>query len=90
MKRVLRPVPKTVAPATIAIEQQYRYLRPEGSAVGFGWQTQDLHPAGACGDATDADAARGARVVRSKAEGLAALIAEVIAFPLASLRSGPG
>jgi len=77
------------APATIGMEQSYRYLRPEGSAVGFGWQTQDLHPAGACGDATDADAERGRRVVQSKAEGVAALIAEVIAFPLSTLRQGP-
>ncbi len=77
------------APATIALEQDYRYLRAEGSAVGFGWQTQDLHPAGACGDATDADAARGERLVRSKAEGVAALIAEVMRFPLAALAAGP-
>ena len=77
------------APASIGIEQAYRYLRAEGSAVGFGWQTQDLHPSGACGDATDADAERGARVVASKAAGVAALLEEIIRFPLASLKSGP-
>ncbi|MBV9539178.1 MAG: creatininase family protein [Acidisphaera sp.] len=77
------------APATIAMEQRYRHLRAEGAAVGFGWQTQDLHPSGACGDATDADAERGRRVVQSKAEGVAALIAEIIAFPLAWLKDGP-
>jgi creatinine amidohydrolase/Fe(II)-dependent formamide hydrolase-like protein len=48
------------APGTIGLEQDFVYLRAEGHAVGFGWQTQDLHPAGACGDATDADAGRGA------------------------------
>jgi creatinine amidohydrolase len=77
------------APSTIAIEQEYRYLRAEGSAVGFGWQTQDLHPSGACGDATDSDAERGQRVVLSKAQGVAALLEEVIRFPLTALAAGP-
>ena len=77
------------APTTINIEQQYRYLRAEGAAVGFGWQTQDLRPEGACGDATDADVERGEKIIRSKAEGLAALMDEVARFPLASLRAGP-
>jgi creatinine amidohydrolase len=77
------------APSTIAIERDYIYLRAEGSAVGFGWQTQDLHPSGACGDATDADAERGRRVVESKAAGVAALLDEVIRFPLAALAEGP-
>ncbi len=77
------------APTTIAIEQQYRFLRAEGAAVGFGWQSQDLRAEGACGDATDADAARGAAIIRSKAEGVAALMAEVARFPLAALQAGP-
>jgi creatinine amidohydrolase len=73
------------APASIAIEQRYRFLRAEGAAVGFGWQTQDLHPSGACGDATDADAMRGQAIISSKAEGVAELIAEMIAFPLSAI-----
>jgi creatinine amidohydrolase len=73
------------APASIGIEQRFRYLRAEGAAVGFGWQTQDLHPSGACGDASDADMARGERIVRSKAEGVAALVAEMAAFPLSAV-----
>jgi creatinine amidohydrolase len=77
------------APSTIAMETDYKYLRAEGSAVGFGWQTQDLHPSGACGNATDSDAERGRRLVQSKAEGVAALIAEVIRFPLSQLKIGP-
>ncbi len=73
------------APASIGIEQRFRYLRAEGAAVGFGWQTQDLHPSGACGDACDADVARGQMIVRSKAEGVAALLAEMMAFPLSAI-----
>ncbi len=77
------------APSTIGIEQQYHYLRAEGRAVGFGWQSQDLREEGACGDATDADATRGERIIRSKAEGVAVLMAEVARFPLSSLKPGP-
>ncbi len=73
------------APASIAIEQDYQFLRAEGASVGFGWQVQDLQPSGACGDATDADAERGRRVVASKAEGVAALVAEVMRFPLSRI-----
>ena len=77
------------APSTIGLEAEFTYLRAEGHAVGFGWQTQDLHPAGACGDATDADAARGATIIASKAQGIATLITEVARFPLSRLVAGP-
>ena len=69
------------APRSIEIARDYRYLTPEGG-VGFGWQTQDLHPAGACGDAAAADAARGGVVVERAADSLLALIDEVARYPL--------
>jgi len=77
------------APATIALEAEYHYLRAEGAAVGFGWQTQDLHPSGACGNAAAADPALGARIVASAAAGVAALMAEVARYPLDSLAAAP-
>ena len=73
------------APRTLGIEQEYQFLRAEGAAVGFGWQAQDLHPAGACGNATDADAERGRQLTLSKARGVAALAAEMIRYPLNSI-----
>jgi creatinine amidohydrolase len=73
------------APLSIALAQDYRYLSPEGQ-IGFGWQTQDLHPAGACGNALDADAERGARSVEHAAQGLAALLEEVHRYPLANIK----
>lgn len=76
-------------PATVALEREYRFLRAEGAAVGFGWMTQDLRLEGACGNALDADAARGGTIVRSKAQGVAALMEEVARFPLSALRTGP-
>jgi len=77
------------APASIGWERDYDFLRPEGHAVGFGWQTQDLHPAGAVGDATDADAGRGEQLIALRAAGLAKLLNEVTRFPLSSLKKGP-
>jgi creatinine amidohydrolase len=80
---------RNFVPASIAMEREYRYLRPEGAGVGFGWQTQDLNPAGACGDATDADAARGRRIVEHVAAGLVELLREVDHYPLENLKKGP-
>jgi creatinine amidohydrolase len=76
-------------PATVGLEREYRFLRAEGTAVGFGWQAQDLHGAGACGDASNADAGRGRAIVESAAAGVAALIAEVARYPLDRLVTGP-
>jgi creatinine amidohydrolase len=56
-------------------------LTPEG-AVGFGWQTQDLSPAGACGDAAKADAERGRILIDRAAHALLRLCQEASAFPL--------
>ena len=54
-------------------------LSPEG-AVGFGWQTQDLHPAGALGDASLATAEDGHRLLDRAADRLAQLLGEVSRF----------
>lgn len=48
--------------------------------VGFGWMTQDLNPAGACGDARAASAELGAQVLDHMATRLAALLGEVAAL----------
>ncbi len=69
------------APRSIDIARDYKFLTPEG-AVGFGWQTQDLNQAGACGNATLADSARGAITVERAANGLVSLIAEVARYPI--------
>lgn len=68
-----------------AMAVRYRFLAPEG-AVGFGWQTQDLNPHGACGNALDADARRGELLLDAAADGLVALLGEVHDFALDQLR----
>jgi creatinine amidohydrolase len=68
-------------PRSVAMETTNRLLTPEGG-VGFGWQAQDLHPAGACGNAAAGDAARGATQVERAAKALIGLIEEVRDYPL--------
>ena len=74
----------------IARENDFSVLVPEG-AVGFGWETQDLHPAGALGDASAATAEAGAKLLDHAAARLAALLGEVHRLDLhAWLQAGPG
>lgn len=49
--------------------------------VGLGWMTQDLNPQGACGNAADASAEKGARLLDHLAGCLVRLLAEVEAMP---------
>lgn len=58
-------------------------------AAGFGWMAQDLHPAGAAGDAGLATAEMGRRTLDHVAGRLLALVRELQALPLASLACGP-
>jgi creatinine amidohydrolase len=76
------------APLSIALEREYKYLTPEGR-IGFGWQTQDMHPDGACGNALIADAAVGEKCVEHAARGLVALLEEVHRYPLTNLKTRP-
>ena len=71
-------------PRSVELEKTYSLLTPEG-AVGFGWQVQDLQPAGACGNAAAADAKRGAELVERAANKLITLIEEVARFPIGSM-----
>jgi creatinine amidohydrolase len=57
--------------------------------VGIGWRSEDLHPSGACGNATRADAHKGAQHLAHLAERLALLVTELAALPLATLQAGP-
>ena len=59
-----------------AIEAENQVLRVEGT-TRIGWQTQDLNAAGACGDATRANAAVGQQLLERAAQALATLAGEV-------------
>lgn len=69
---------------TIEMAEDFKHIGLGGPAK-FGWQTQDLHPAGACGNATLATAEDGARIVEHAARATVELLAEVVRYPLANL-----
>ena len=71
-------------PVTIEIERESEILG-RGSSVSFGWQAQDLHPKGACGDATKATAELGAVTVERAAQRLVTLIDEISRYPLSRI-----
>jgi creatinine amidohydrolase len=94
MMRALREDLVTMAeardfvPSTRRLSEAAPLLAGLGAA-GFGWQAQDLHPEGACGDASAATAQRGEAILEHVARRLVALIGEIAAFDLATLRHGP-
>jgi creatinine amidohydrolase len=71
-------------PLSVQIERESEMLGPEGGAR-FGWQTQDLNPKGACGDATKATADLGKLTVERAATRLLVLIDEISRYPLSRI-----
>ena len=71
-------------PVTVEIERESGMLGPEG-AVRFGWQAQDLHPKGVCGDATKATADLGRTTVDRVAARVLQLIEEISRYPLSRI-----
>lgn len=72
-------------PLSVTMEQQFRLLAPE-APFGFGWQAQDLNPAGVCGNAAAADAERGRLLAEHAVAQFIELVGEVSRFPLDWLR----
>lgn len=68
---------------------EYRYLRPYGRIASFGWQAQDLNPAGAVGDAGLADSAKGEALLAEAAETLTEIVAEIDRLPATTLKDPP-
>lgn len=68
--------------ARLGATHRHLGLSPAGR---LGWQAQDLHPAGAMGNATTATAAKGRAFVEHAARELAVLLTEVAALPLSVL-----
>jgi creatinine amidohydrolase len=62
----------------------YRWLTPEGR-IGFGWQSQDLHPSGASGNASAATAEKGRILAERAVANMIELLAEVARYPLANI-----
>jgi creatinine amidohydrolase len=75
-------------PSSIAMEEEYRWLSAHRPAP-FAWQAQDLHPSGAVGDATQASAEKGRRLLDHGAAAFCELLADVDRFDLARLSNRP-
>jgi creatinine amidohydrolase len=71
-------------PLTVEIERSGSSLTAEG-LVGFGWQAQDLHPAGVAGNAAAATADKGRAVIDRAAAALVRLIEDAADFDIARL-----
>ncbi|MDR7481947.1 MAG: creatininase family protein [Armatimonadota bacterium] len=71
-----RPFPSQAA----QWEQEFRHLSPTGP-IRVAWQIQDLHPLGACGDASDADAGRGRLLIEHAAARVVEVLRELDRFP---------
>lgn len=72
-------------PATVAFDEGHKRLRMVGSP-GIGWMAQDLHAQGVAGNAAAATPETGRRIAEALAAGLAELLDEVAATPLAILK----
>jgi creatinine amidohydrolase len=72
----------------ISMERDYRWLSAHRPAP-FAWQAQDLHPSGAVGDATQASAEKGQRLLDHGARAFCELLADLDKFDLQTLSSGP-
>ena len=72
----------------IAMAKDYRWLSTHRPAP-FAWQAQDLHPSGAAGDATQASAEKGERLLDQGARAFFELLADVDKFDPQMLSNAP-
>ncbi|HZR76944.1 creatininase family protein [Bradyrhizobium sp.] len=87
-ERVRRDAIANFRPITVAMKKDFRWLSAQRPAP-FAWQTQDLHPSGAVGDATQATAEKGERLIDQGARAFCELLAEVDHFDLQLLSNRP-
>jgi creatinine amidohydrolase len=71
-------------PSSIAMEKKYRWLSTH-RPTPLAWQAQDLHPSGAAGDATQASAEKGERLLDHGARAFCELLADVDNFDVMKL-----
>ena len=71
-------------PLTAKLSKESPILAGEGRIL-FGWEVQDLNPAGACGNALDADAERGRQVVDHSARRFVQALGEIDRYPLTNI-----
>ncbi|MBC2838629.1 creatininase family protein [Robiginitalea sp. SC105] len=75
-------------PSMKSLEGDYQHLSATGP-TRIAWQSQDLNPAGVVGNALDADAERGAKLIENAAVQFVSILKEVDRYSLSNLRMGP-
>jgi creatinine amidohydrolase len=75
-------------PSTVDMKKRFRRLSAQRPAP-FAWQTQDLHPSGAVGNATLATPDKGARLIDQGASAFCELLHDVDRFDLQLLSNRP-
>ncbi|HET7886390.1 MAG TPA: creatininase family protein, partial [Bradyrhizobium sp.] len=74
--------------STIDMKKNFRWLSAQRPAP-FAWQTQDLHPSGAVGNATLASSEKGERLIEQGAKAFCELLDDVDRFDLKLLSNRP-
>ena len=74
--------------SAVAMEKQFRWLSTQRPAP-FAWQAQDLNASGAVGDARQATADKGERLLEYGARAFCELLADVDNFDVKMLAAGP-
>jgi creatinine amidohydrolase len=74
--------------SSVAMEKDYRWLSTQRPAP-FAWQAQDMHRSGAVGDASQASAEKGERLLDHGARAFCELLGEVDKFDVKSLLGQP-
>ncbi len=75
-------------PSSVAMDTKYHWLSSQRPAP-FAWQAQDLHPCGAIGDATQASAEKGERLLDHGVRAFIELLTEMDEFDVKALSAGP-
>ena len=75
--------------SAMAMEKEFRWLSTQRPAP-FAWQAQDLNPLGAVGDARQASADKGERLLDHGARAFCELLQDVNNFDVKRLAAGPG
>jgi creatinine amidohydrolase len=75
-------------PADIAMEKDFRWLSAHRPAP-FAWQAQDINQSGAAGDATQASAEKGEKLLDHGARAFCELLADIDNFDVKRLSGGP-
>jgi creatinine amidohydrolase len=78
---VRRERAENFAPSTLKLAEKSKLLGLDGPG-SFAWMTQDLHPSGAVGDATQATAAKGEAALAHGARAFVDLLGEVDRYDL--------